>query len=64
LYFEARVPEAEVHRRELDEFSFSIRGDFDFHVLTYQDVFTRIREFATMPSDSDYLAYLDERYFS
>jgi hypothetical protein len=54
----------DLFRLSLDEFSFSIRGDFDFHVLTYQDVFTRIREFATMPSDSDYLAYLDERYFS
>jgi hypothetical protein len=64
LYFEARVPEAEVHRRELDEFRASIRGDFDFHILTYQDVFARIREFATMTSDSNYLTYLEERYFS
>jgi hypothetical protein len=64
LYFEARVPEADVHRRELDEFGASIRSDFDFHVLTYQDVFARLRDFATVPSDSDYLAYLDARYFS
>jgi hypothetical protein len=64
LYYEARVPEAEVHRRELEEFRTCIRGDFDFHVLTYQDVFERLRAAATIPADSEYVAYLAARYFS
>jgi hypothetical protein len=63
LYFDVDGREADVHRAEIREFAQAVSGDFPFHVGTYQEVYSRVRQQATA-CDTAYLSYLDARYFS
>jgi hypothetical protein len=63
LYYEVPSTESAVHRAELDQFADLIRGDFEFQVRTYQELYRRLRDVAGT-EHAAYLAYLDARYFS
>lgn len=61
LYYEWSGPAAREHRRELAHFAERVGAELDFRWLSYQELFRRLK--ATAGVDTDYLAYLEARYF-
>jgi len=61
LWYEIPSVEADRHLSEIASFKKATRQDVDFQVLTYQELFNRIR---TIPGiDQNYISYLGVRYF-
>jgi hypothetical protein len=62
IWYDCRCNEAEEHRREVEVFKEAIGDEIEFTVLTYQELFERLR-LAPEPCP-DYYTYLARRYFS
>jgi hypothetical protein len=62
LWYGFQSLEAQRHWREIIEFEDIIKGDVDFRVMTYQDLFASILRIPA--TDQAYLDYLKTRYFS
>lgn len=62
LWYKVNSYEAKQHEKELAIFSTSIKDEISFKTMTYQGLFNRIRHLPAV--DSDYLKYLELRYFS
>jgi hypothetical protein len=62
LWYRMDSKEATQHEQELANFRNRIHGEIDFRAMTYQELFARIK--LTPNVDSDYLNYLEQRYFS
>lgn len=63
LYYHIDGKEAAFHSAEIQEFAQAVKGDFAFHVCTYQEVYRRLRQ-QMAECDAAYSAYLDARYFT
>jgi hypothetical protein len=61
LWYEIPSIEADKHRSEIESFKKAIGQDIDFQVLTYQELFQRIK--GIPGTDQSYLSYLGVRYF-
>ncbi|MGI9249607.1 MAG: PGN_0703 family putative restriction endonuclease [Pseudohongiellaceae bacterium] len=61
IYFAAPGTEADDHRDEIYKFISEVDSRLNFESLTYQKVFNKLK--VNAPDDSDYLDYLEERYF-
>ncbi len=62
LWYDRPGEIAGAHRNEIGRFAETVGGDFDFAVLTYQELFEWLRE---IPEPGPgYLTYLEDRYFS
>ena len=61
LWYEIPSVEADRHLSEIAFFKKAIRQDVDFQVLTYQELFHRIRSIPDI--DQRYISYLGVRYF-
>lgn len=61
LWYEIPSMEADKHRSEIESFKKAIGQDIDFQVLTYQELFQRIK--GIPGTDQSYLSYLGVRYF-
>ena len=62
LWYRVNSNEAKQHEEELARFSACINGEVSFSVMTYQVLINRIKQLKN--ADSDYLVYLERRYFS
>lgn len=62
LWYEINSPEAKRHEEQLALFSASVRNEIRFCVMTYQNLFSKIRHLPNI--DSAYIDYLGKRYFS
>jgi hypothetical protein len=63
LWYRIDSDEAIRHEKELTEFSSAVKDDgIDFRVMTYQDLFGELKKIPNV--GSDYLDYLNRRYFS
>jgi len=62
LYYDWPGYRSEAHRREIDLFTERVGAEVRFKSLTYQDVFERLKDFGQV--DSEYLDYLETRYFA
>jgi hypothetical protein len=61
LWYEIPSMEADKHRSEIESFRKAIGQDIDFQVLTYQELFQRIKGIPGI--NQSYLSYLHLRYF-
>lgn len=63
LYFEIEnSPVAEAHQKEIKDFKKKLDGELNFTVITYQAMF-EIMEKNRTELDTDYIKYLQNRYF-
>jgi hypothetical protein len=63
LWYKINSNRANQHEEDLAKFSAKIKGEIRFRTMTYQDLFNqRIKHL--LDTDSDYLEYLERRYFS
>lgn len=62
LYYDWPGNRSEEHKRETDLFTERVGAEVRFKSLTYQDVFERLKDFGQV--DSEYLDYLETRYFA
>jgi hypothetical protein len=62
LWFDTGCDEATAHREELEQFASRLDRTVGFSVLTYQEVFSRLRR-ETEPTRG-YHSYLAGRYFA
>lgn len=62
LWYKIDSQEAENHEQEIDFFKGRIASEFDFRVMTYQELFEKIRNLCGK-LHSDYISYLKNRYF-
>ena len=62
IYYYAPGDETDAHRREIEEFTSRVGSELDFKAVTYQCLFKRLKENAR--GHSEYLDYLERRYFS
>ena len=62
LYYDWPNDRSEAHKREIDLFTERVGAEVRFKSLTYQDVFERLKDFGK--ADSEYLDYLEARYFT
>ena len=62
IYYDAPGHEAATHRRELEAFESRVGAELGFRAMTYQDLFTGLKENAH--AHAEYLRYLERRYFS
>lgn len=56
LWYETPSREADVHRKEVAEFAATVEGEIAFKSLTYQELWTQLREIAA--DRPEYLGYL------
>jgi len=61
LWYEIPSLKADKHRSKIESFKKAIGQDIDFQVLTYQELFQRIRGIPGI--DQSYISYLGVRYF-
>jgi len=62
LWYKIDSNEAKQHEEELDEFSIRIKDEISFQIMTYPELFNKIKQLPDV--DSAYLKYLERRYFS
>ena len=62
LYFAAAGPEAPVHEAEIGEFTSRVGSEVRLRVMTYQELFERLRGAPVDLVDTDYVEYLGGRY--
>ena len=62
LYYDWPCREGRMHREEVERFAGLIGDELAFTVLTYQEIYRRLRE--TRAAEPSYLEYLRARYFS
>lgn len=62
-YYEFECPESVQHREEVKRFAARVGDEIRFKVMTYQDIFSRIKS-PGQRFEPSYLQYLEERYFS
>jgi hypothetical protein len=62
LYYEGTGDAASTHRQEIADFSQRLATEMSFMVLTYQELFSRLRLSAA--EHEEYLTYLERRYFA
>lgn len=63
LYYDCRGDRLEAHKRDVDAFDRCVGDELRFKALTYQEVFQNLRDLSPQ-SDSEYLGYLETRYFT
>ena len=61
IYFDCSGSEAAAHQSEITTFSERVRDELGFKAMSYQELASRLEEFAETPVD--YLDYLRCRYF-
>lgn len=61
IYFDCSGSEAAAHQSEITTFSELVRDELGFKAMSYQELVSRLEEFAETPVD--YLDYLRRRYF-
>ena len=59
LWYDARIAEAEEHRREVERFVQQVDEHLDFAAVTFQQLFVELAK----AGDPDYVDYLRGRYF-
>jgi hypothetical protein len=62
LWYDQPSLEAQEHRTEIELFMRHMDGEIDFHIMTYNELFDRLRSSADI--EDLYLSYLEERYFA
>ena len=62
LYYDCLGQRSDAHKREIQSFANRVGEEIRFKALTYQDVYHRLKE--SDQADSEYLDYLQTRYFS
>lgn len=62
IWYKINSNEAKQHEQELARFYINIRDEISFQIITYQDLFNKIRHLPEV--NSAYLKYLERRYFS
>ena len=62
LYYDWPGNRSQAHKREVDFFDKMIGGEVRFKSLTYQRIFERLKDFRH--ANSEYLDYLETRYFA
>lgn len=62
LWYKVNSDEASRHEEELARFSTSVDNEINLRIMTYQDLFSRIRRLPDV--DSAYIRYLEQRYFA
>jgi len=62
LWYKVESKEAAQHEHELDDFRSRVDGETNLRMMTYQELFDRIRRIPDV--DSAYIQYLEQRYFA
>ena len=61
IYYDTPGPETAHHKSEIEEFNHRVGAELNFQAMSYQSFFQKLKD--NTNEDSDYLNYLESRYF-